>query len=111
MCAGHPAAVSAGVKPGDVGAVVGDGAVGLCGVMAAKRLGAARIIALSRNPARQELARSFGATEIVAGRGDAAIEAVRGLTHGVGCDAALACVGTGPSVAPALDRTKAGSMV
>src|SRR5437879_3742875 len=73
MCTGHHAAVSAGVKSGDVVAVVGDGAVGLCGVIAALRLGAARIIALSRNPARQELARSFGATEVIAERGDAEI--------------------------------------
>ena len=66
MGTGHHAAVSAGVRPGSVVAVVGDGAVGLCGVIAARRLGAARIIALSRNPARQALARSFGATDILA---------------------------------------------
>ena len=111
MCTGHHAAVSAGVKTGDVVVVVGDGAVGLCGVIAAKRLGAARIIALSRNPARQELARSFGATDILADRGDAAIEAVRELTSGVGVDAALECVGTGQSVATALAVTRPGSMV
>src|SRR5947209_19306929 len=111
MCTGHHAAVSAGVKQGDVVAVVGDGAVGLCGVIAALRLGAARIIALSRNPARQELARSFGATEVIAERGDAAIEAVRELTNGVGVDAALECVGTGQSVATSLAVTRPGSMV
>ena len=70
MCTGHHAAVSAGVKPGDTVAVVGDGAVGLCAVIAAKRLGAARIISLSRNPARQALAAEFGATDLVAERGD-----------------------------------------
>jgi threonine dehydrogenase-like Zn-dependent dehydrogenase len=111
MCTGHHAALSAGVKAGDVVAVVGDGAVGLCGVIAARRLGAARIIALSRNPARQELARSFGATDIVAERGDAAIETVRELTKRVGVDAALECVGTGESVATALAITRPGSMV
>jgi Zinc-binding dehydrogenase len=70
-------------------AVVGDGAVGLCAIIAARRLGAARIIALSGNPRRQDLARSFGATDILAERGDAAIEAVREMTDGVGVDAAL----------------------
>ena len=111
MCTGHHAAVSAGVKPGDVVAVVGDGAVGLCAVIAARRLGAARIIALSRNPSRQKLAVEFGATDILAERGDAAIEAVRELTNGVGVDAALECVGTGQSVATALDITRPGSLV
>src|SRR5439155_21312253 len=76
MCAGHHAAVSAGVTRDSVVAVVGDGAVGLCAVIAARRLGAARIIALSRNPARQQIARSFGATDIIAERGDAAPEAI-----------------------------------
>jgi threonine dehydrogenase-like Zn-dependent dehydrogenase len=111
MCTGHHAAVSAGVREGSVVAVVGDGAVGLCGVIAARRLGAARIIALSRNPARQKLAASFGATDIIAERGDAAIEAVRELTNGVGVDAALECVGMGQSVATALAITRPGSMV
>src|SRR5881396_2854150 len=87
MCTGHHAAVSAGVKKGDVVAVVGDGAVGLCAMIAAKRLGADRIIALSRNPARQELARSFGATDILAERGDDATKKVLELTEGVGVDA------------------------
>lgn len=111
MCTGHHAAVSAGVESGDTVAVVGDGAVGLCAVIAARRLGAARIIAMSRNPARQELAQSFGATDILADRGDAAIEAVRKLTNGVGVDAALECVGTGQSVATALAITRPGSTV
>src|SRR6266576_2080718 len=75
MCTGHHAAVSGGVREGSLVAVIGDGAVGLCAVIAAHRLGAARVIALSRNPQRQELARSFGATDIVAERGDAATEA------------------------------------
>ena len=111
MCTGHHAAVSAGVKAGSVVAVVGDGAVGLCGILASRRLGAERIIALGRNPARQKLATEFGATDIVAERGDAAVEAVRELTKGVGVDAALECVGTGQSVATALAVTRPGSMV
>jgi threonine dehydrogenase-like Zn-dependent dehydrogenase len=111
MCTGHHAAVSAGVAPGGVVAVVGDGAVGLCAVMAARRLGAARIIALSRNPARQALARSFGATDILAERGEEATEAVLELTDGVGVDAALECVGTGQSVGTALAIARPGSIV
>src|SRR5438128_3909188 len=111
MCTGHHAAVSAGVGSGSVVAVVGDGAVGLCAVLAAHRLGAARIIALSRNPARQEVARSFGATEILAERGDAAIEAILELTDGVGVDAALECVGTGQAMATALGVARPGSVV
>ena len=111
MSTGHHAAVSAGVRPGSVVAVVGDGAVGLCAVIAARRLGAAQIIALSRNPVRQELARAFGATEILGERGDAAIEAVLELTNGVGVDAALECVGTGQAVATALGIARPGSVV
>ena len=76
MGTGHHAAVSAGVNPSSVVAVVGDGAVGLCAILAARRLGPARIIALSRYPARQALARSFGATDVVTERGDASAEAV-----------------------------------
>jgi threonine dehydrogenase-like Zn-dependent dehydrogenase len=111
MGTGHHAAVSAGMKAGDTVAVVGDGAVGLCAVIAAKRLGAARIIALSRNPSRQALAREFGATDIVAERGEAGVEAVRALTDGVGVDAALECVGTGESMATALAIARPGSTV
>jgi len=111
MGTGHHAAVSAGVKPGSVVAVIGDGAVGLCAIIAAKRLGAGRIIALSRNPARQELARSFGATDVAAERGDAAAEAVLELTDGVGVDAALECVGTAESFTTAVAVTRPGGMV
>ena len=111
MCTGHHAAVSAGVRAGSVVAVVGDGAVGLCAVIAARRLGAERVIALSRNPARQALARSFGATDILAERGDAATEAVMELTAGVGVDAALECVGTGQSMATAFAIARPGSVV
>ena len=111
MCTGHHAAVSAGVKPGSVVAVVGDGAVGLCAVIAAKRLGATRVIALSRNPARQALAREFGATDIIAERGDAATAAVREMTGGIGVDAALECVGTNQSMATAFAIARPGSIV
>jgi threonine dehydrogenase-like Zn-dependent dehydrogenase len=111
MCTGHHAAVSAGVKKGDTVAVVGDGAVGLCAVIAAKRLGADRIIALSRNPARQELARSFGATDILAERGDEATKKILQMTDGIGVDAALECVGTGQSMATAFSIARVGSIV
>jgi threonine dehydrogenase-like Zn-dependent dehydrogenase len=110
-CTGHHAAVSAGVREGMTVAVVGDGAVGLSAVLAAKRLGAARIIALSRNPARQAVAHEFGATDVLAERGDAAVAAVRELTNGLGVDAALECVGTGESYSTAFEITRSGGMV
>jgi threonine dehydrogenase-like Zn-dependent dehydrogenase len=111
MGTGHHAATSAGVGAGSTVAVVGDGAVGQCAVIASRRLGAARIIALSRHPARQRLARKFGATDVVAGRGAAAAEAVMDLTGGVGVDAALECVGTGPAMETAFDIARPGGMV
>lgn len=111
MCTGHHAAVSAGVKPGDTVAVVGDGAVGLCGVIAARRLGAERIIALSRNPNRQKMAREFGATDVMPERGDAAIAMIREMTGGIGVDAALECVGTGESLQTAMAIARPGSVV
>ena len=110
-CTGNHAAVSAGVGPDMTVAVVGDGAVGLSAVLAAKRLGAARVIALSRNPARQAVAQEFGATDIVPERGDAAVEAVEALTDGLGVDAALECVGTGESMTTAFAITRSGGMV
>lgn len=111
MGTGHHAAVSAEVQKGDTVAVVGDGAVGLCAVLAAKRLGATRILALSRNPARQQLAREFGATDIVEERGEAAVEAVKYLTGGIGVDATLECVGTNEAMQTALAIARPGSMV
>ena len=111
LATGHHAAVCAGVTQGGVVAVVGDGAVGLSGVLAATRLGAERVIALSRNPVRQKLAREFGATELVAERSDAATEAVKELTDGVGVDAVLECVGTGQSMETAISIARPGSMV
>ena len=111
MATGHHAAVCADVQQGNTVAVVGDGAVGLCGVLAAKRLGAERIIALSRNPVRQDVAREFGATDVVEQRGDEATEAVMALTAGVGVDATLECVGTGQAMQTALLIARPGSMV
>src|SRR3954447_21014508 len=111
MATGHHAAVCARVKTGDVVAVVGDGAVGLSAVLAASRLGADRIIALSRNPVRQELAREFGATDIVEQRGDEATAAVLEMTDGVGVDATLECVGTGQAMETAFAIARPGSMV
>ncbi len=111
MSTGHHAAVCADVRPGTTVAVVGDGAVGLSGVVAAKRLGAQRIIALSRNPDRQRLAREFGATDVVEQRGDEATDAVMELTEGVGVDATLECVGTGQAMTTALSIARPGSMV
>jgi len=109
MGTGHHAVVSANTEPGDTVAVVGDGAVGLCAVLAAKRLGAGRIIALSRNPERQALARDFGATDIVADRGEAAIAAVLALTDGVGADAVAECVGTADAFSTAVAIARPGS--
>ncbi|HAN23538.1 MAG: IMP dehydrogenase [Microbacterium sp.] len=111
MGTGHHAAVSAGVQPGDSVAVVGDGAVGLCAIIAAKRLGATTIIAMSRHADRQALAREFGATHIVEERGDAGIEAVRALTRGIGADRVLECVGTKESMDQALRSARPGGMV
>ena len=111
MATGHHAAVCAAVAPGQTVAVVGDGAVGLSGVLAAKRLGAERIIALSRHADRQELARTYGATDIVAERGDAAVEAVKEMSGGVGVDATLECVGTGQAMETAVAVARAGSMI
>ena len=111
MGTGHHAAVSAGVRPGDSVAVVGDGAVGLCAVIAAKRLGATTIIAMSRHRDRQELARAFGATHIVAERGDVGVTAVQELTGGIGADRVLECVGTKESMDQAIRSARPGGMV
>lgn len=111
MGTGQHAVVSANAKPGDTVAIVGDGAVGLCAVIAARRLGAGRIIALSRNPDRQALAREFGATDTVAERGEAAIAAVLALTDGVGADAVAECVGTADSFSTAVAIARPGSTV
>jgi len=111
MSTGHHAAVCAGVRPGSTVAVVGDGAVGLSAVLASRRLGAERVIALSRHPDRQRIAVAFGATEIIELRGDAAVDAVRDLTDGVGVDAAMECVGTEQSIATAAAIARPGSVI
>ncbi|MDF1489621.1 zinc-dependent alcohol dehydrogenase family protein [Tessaracoccus caeni] len=110
-CTGHHAAVSARVQPGLTVAVVGDGAVGLSAVLAARRLGAERIIALSRHSTRQQVAREFGATDIVAERGQDAIDHVLELTDGYGADAVMECVGTGQSMDTAYGIAAVGSTV
>ena len=111
MATGYHAAVSARVEPGSSVAIVGDGAVGLCGVIAAGLLGAERIIALSRHAARQDLAREFGATDIVPERGEDAVARVCELTSGLGVDAVLECVGTAQSMETAFDIAAAGATV
>jgi threonine dehydrogenase-like Zn-dependent dehydrogenase len=111
MCTGHHAAISGNVKPGGTVAVVGDGAVGLCAVLASSRLGAGRIISLSRNPVRQEIAREFGATDILETRGDEAIQQILAMTDGIGVDTALECVGTGQSMDTAFGIARVGSII
>jgi len=110
MGTGHHAAVSAGVGAGDTCVVIGDGAVGLCGVLAARRLGARRIVAVGHHADRLALAREFGATETVAERGDAAIERVLELTHG-GADHVVECVGAASSIAVAAEVCRPGGTV
>ena len=111
MGTGHHAAVGARVGPGKTVAVVGDGAVGLCGVIASKRLGAARIILLGRRPDRIALAKELGATDIVTERGDEAVERVRELTDGLGVDSVLECVGLEEAVITALELAIPGGAV
>ncbi|WP_372733706.1 zinc-dependent alcohol dehydrogenase family protein [Nocardioides sp.] len=94
MATGWHAAVAAGVRPGGTVVVVGDGAVGLCGVLAASVMGAERIVAMSRHEPRQQIATAFGATHLVAERGKEGGQAVKEITGGVGADAVLECVGT-----------------
>jgi threonine dehydrogenase-like Zn-dependent dehydrogenase len=111
MGTGHHAAIVAGVKPGDAVAVVGDGAVGLCGVIAAKRLGAEQIIITGRHEDRTSLARELGATDVVAERGDAAVERVRELTGGFGVHGVLECVGTEQSAETSVAIARPGGAV
>jgi len=111
MGTGHHAAVAANVGPGKTVAVVGDGAVGLCGVIAAKRLGAEQIILLGSYPDRIALGTEFGATDIVSARGDEAVERVRELTDGLGAHSVLECVGLEQSTLTALHIARAGGAV
>lgn len=108
---GWYAADAARVQPGATVAVVGDGAVGLMGVLASKQMGAGRIIAMSRHKKRQDLALEFGATDIVAERGDAGIAQIKKLTYNIGADAVLECVGTKESMNQALQSVRPGAMV
>jgi threonine dehydrogenase-like Zn-dependent dehydrogenase len=111
MGTGHHAALAARVGPGRNVAVVGDGAVGLCGVIAAKRLGAENIILLGRHPDRIALAKDFGATDIVSERGEEAVERVRELTNGFGAHSVLECVGHDLSMTTALGIVRPGGAV
>ena len=111
MGTGHHAARAAKVGPGKTAAVVGDGAVGLCGVIAARRLGAEQIILLGRHPDRIALAKEFGATDVVSERGDEAVERVRELTDGLGAHSVLECVGLEQSTLTALQIARPGGAV
>jgi threonine dehydrogenase-like Zn-dependent dehydrogenase len=111
MGTGHHAAVVAQVKRGDAVAVVGDGAVGLCGVIAAKRLGAEQIIILGRHEDRTSLARELGATDVAADRGEAAVERVHELTGGFGVHGVLECVGTEQSAETSVAIARPGGAV
>ena len=111
MGTGHHAAIIAKVTRGKSVAVVGDGAVGLCGVIAAKRLGAEQIIILGRHADRIALARDFGATNVVSERGDAAVERVRELTGGYGVHSVLECVGLEQAVTTAISIARPGGAV
>jgi len=111
MGTGWHAAVAAGVREGDTVVVVGDGAVGLCGVLAATRMGAERVVAMSRHESRQRLAKQFGATDVVAERGEEGEAAVLDLTGGIGADAVLECVGTGEAMTTAIAVARPGATV
>lgn len=111
MGTGHHAAVAAKVAPGETVAVVGDGAVGLCGVIAARRLGAEQIIMLGRHADRIALAREFGATDVVSERGAEAVERVRELTGGFGVHSVLECVGLDESMLTAISIARPGGAV
>ena len=111
MGTGWFAADAASVKPGATAVVVGDGAVGLLGVLSARQMGAARIIAMSRHEPRQKLAREFGATDIVPERGDEAVARVLEMTGGIGADSVLECVGTQESMQQAIRSTRPGGSI
>ena len=108
---GWYAADAARVQPGSTVVVVGDGAVGLMGVLAARQLGAGRIIAMSRHKTRQDLALEYGATDIVSERGDAGVARIKEMTKGIGADSVLECVGTKESMAQAIQCARPGSMI
>ncbi|NGN65616.1 zinc-dependent alcohol dehydrogenase family protein [Streptomyces sp. A7024] len=111
MGTGWYAALAAEVRPGGTAVVVGDGAVGLCGVIAAKEMGAERVIAMSRHEPRQRLAREFGATDIIDERGEEGVALVKEMTGGIGADSVLECVGTSQSMRQALHAARPGGNV
>ncbi len=111
MGTGWFAADAAHVQPGKTVAVVGDGAVGLLGVLSARQMGAERIIAMSRHESRQKLAREFGATDIVTERGDEGVARIKELTKGIGADSVLECVGTQESMMQAIHSTRPGGYI
>ena len=111
MGTGWFAADAAGVKPGKTVVVVGDGAVGLLGVLSARQMGAGRIIAMSRHEPRQKLAREFGSTDIVTERGGEGVARIKELTKGIGADSVLECVGTQESMMQAINSTRPGGYV
>jgi threonine dehydrogenase-like Zn-dependent dehydrogenase len=111
MGTGHHAAVTADVRPGKTVAVVGDGAVGLLGVLAARQLGAERIIAMSRHEPRQRLATEYGATDIVTERGDEGVDRIKDLTDGLGAHSVIEAVGTQESMMQAIRSTRPGGHV
>lgn len=102
--------VAAQVHPGTAVAVVGDGAVGLLAILSARQMGAERIVAMSRHASRQNLAREFGATDVVEQRGDESIAQILELTSGLGVDCAVECVGTQESMLQAIRATRQGGM-
>jgi len=108
---GWYAAFAANVKPGSAVVVVGDGAVGLMGVLSAKQMGAERIIAMSRHKTRQNLALEFGATDIISERGDKGVARIKDLTNNIGADSVLECVGTKESMAQAIQCARPGAMI
>ena len=111
MGTGWFAADAAHVKPGKTVVVVGDGAVGLLGVLSARQMGAERIIAMSRHESRQKLAREFGATDIVTERGDEGVARIKEMTKGIGADSVLECVGTQESMMQAIHSTRPGGYI
>ena len=111
MATGWHAAVAAGVRRGGTAVVVGDGAVGLCAVLAAKRLGASRVVSMSRHADRQAVAREFGATDIVEERGAEGIARIKELFDGIGPDCVLECVGTKESMDQAIKSVRPGGKV
>ncbi len=110
MAAGHHAALTAGVRPGGSVVVIGDGAVGLCGTLAARRLGAERIIALGHQPQRLTLARQFGATDVITSSGEQATQQAIEMTQG-GAEAVLECVGTEETIKMAVNMSRPGGNV